>query len=322
MGFLALVVWSVTAAMVAGSASAMVATAGSGGATPAGPAAHPAAPTVATSAEPVAESDAGSRAESDAGTSAAPIQGVDSMWVWSARPADELASTVKSLGVQRVFLFVGTSSPEGDSNLRRSVRLLHQKDVAVYALSGEPQWTFQHGAALRWARHALKLAPFDGLHLDVEPHALKNWKRDQQQLIADYLQLLDQVTALPGPLEVDVQFAYGKIATPGGSTFADDILARVDGVTAMTYRDTADGGNGMLAISQDWLQRAQQAGKPVWLGAETNPEPDCPYCTFYEEGQAQMASVLTDVDTTERAAFSTYRGIAIEDLDGWLALGP
>ena len=78
----------------------------------------------------------------------------------------------------------------------------------------------------------------------------------------------------------------------------------------------------MLAIAEVWLQRATDAAKPVWLAAETNPTPDCVYCTFYEEGQAQMASVLSSVDDTERASFPTYQGISIEDLDGWLALGP
>ncbi len=253
---------------------------------------------------------------------AAPIQGVDSMWVWQQRPAADLAATAQSLGIDRVFLFVGNASPSGDANLRKSVRLLHRDGIAVYALSGEPQWTFRHRAALAWAHRALRLAPFDGLHLDVEPHALPHWRRDQQALIADYLGLLDRVGRLRGPLEVDVQFAYGSIATPGGSTFADDILSRVDGVTVMSYRDTAFGNNSMTAIAADWLQRAANADKPVWLAAETNPEPDCVYCTFYEEGQAQMATVLGQVDAWARPLYPTYQGIAIEDLDGWLALKP
>ncbi len=246
------------------------------------------------------------------------------MWVWHSRPAADLAATTEALGVTRVFLFVGNSSPQSNKNIRQSVRLLHAQDVDVFALSGEPQWTFRHHPALAWAHRALRLAPFDGLHLDVEPHALKRWKRDQQELVADYLVLMDELAPLRGPLEVDAQFAYGRIATPGGSTFADDILSRVDGVTVMSYRDTAQGANGMVAIAQDWLERATNADKPVWLAAETNPYPDCVYCTFYEEGQAQMADVLTEVDTTERdsGSYPTYQGISIEDLDGWLALGP
>ncbi len=252
---------------------------------------------------------------------AAPIQGVDSMWVWQSHPAADLAATAQALGVRRVFLFVGRSTPPGDANLKKSVRLLHQEHIAVFALSGEPAWTFRHRPALAWAHRALALARFDGLHLDVEPHALPHWRHNQQALVADYLALLDKMAPLRGQLEVDAQFAYGRITTPDG-TFADDILARVDGVTVMSYRDTAFGNNSMSEIATDWLQRATTADKPVWLGAETNPESDCPYCTFYEEGQARMAEMLSQVDAWAEPRYPTYQGIAVEDLDGWLALKP
>lgn len=257
-----------------------------------------------------------------ASTQAAPIAVVDSVWVWQSVPAAVLAAHVSELSLSRVFLFVGNADREADQNIRRSVQLLHADGVQVYALSGEPAWTFRHAAAVAWAHRALRLAPFDGLHLDVEPHALRNWKREQQRLVADYLALLDRLSPMTGPLGVDVQFAYGKIATPGGSTFADDILAKVDEVTVMSYRDTAFGNNSFTEIATDWLERATAAEKDVWLAAETNELADCPYCTFYEEGQARMADVLEAVDGWARPQFPTYRGVAIEDLDGWLALGP
>lgn len=253
---------------------------------------------------------------------ATPIAGVDSVWVWHSRLAADLAARVAELDVGRVFLYVGDADEAGDRNLQQSVRLLHGEGVRVYALGGAPSWTFRHHVALAWAHRALRLAPFDGVHLDVEPHALHDWRRDQQRLVADYLDLLDRVTALQQPVGVDAQFAYGQIETPGGSTFADDILARADDVTVMSYRDTAFGNNSLTEIATDWLQRANNAGKPVWLAAETNAVPDCPYCTFYDEGQAQLADVLEPVDTWARPRFPTYQGFAVEDLDGWLALGP
>jgi hypothetical protein len=252
---------------------------------------------------------------------AAPIRGVDSMWVWRDRPAGNLATAAQDLGIDRVFLFVGKSSASGDANIARSVRLLQVRGISVFALSGEPAWTFQHKAALAWAHRALALAPFDGLHLDVEPAALPHWRKHQQVLVADYLRLLDRLAPLGGPLEVDAQFAYGSITTPDG-TFADDILSRVDAVTVMSYRDSAFGNNSTTAVAADWLQRAASAGKPVWLAAETNREPDCPSCTFYQEGQTRMAKVLGQVDTWAGARYPTYQGISIEDLDGWLALKP
>lgn len=254
-------------------------------------------------------------------TAAAPIAAVNSIWAWQARPAADLADVAADLQVSRVYLFVGARSHDDDRRIKQSVRLLHAEGVSVFALSGEPRWAIHHGPALRWANRVQRLAPFDGIHLDVEPYALKQWKSDQQAVIADYLGLLDEVTALPGPLDVDVQFAMGRIATPTGF-FGDDILSRVDGVTVMSYRNVAFGGNSMWEIAQDWLSRATAAGRPIWLAAETNEVPGCPHCTFHDLGQAAMADVLGQVDAAAKEQFPTYQGFAVEDLDGWLALGP
>lgn len=38
--------------------------------------------------------------------------------------------------------------------------------------------------------------------------------------------------------------------------------------------------------------------------------------------QAGMAAALDEVDAMARRLCPTYRGISVEDLDGWLALGP
>lgn len=243
------------------------------------------------------------------------------MWVWQAHDPQGLATSAAALDVTRVYLFVGSASHATNTRIKQSVSLLHDEGVSVFALSGQPGWALHHKPALDWANRVLRLAPFDGLHLDVEPYALKNWKTDQQADIAAYLGLLDAVAPLPGALDVDVQFAMGTIATPDG-TFGDDILARVDGVTVMSYRDTAFGNNSMWEIAQDWLTRADRAGKPVWLAAETNAVHGCPSCTFYEDGQTDMAAVLGQVDEAASAGFPTYQGFAIEDLDGWQALGP
>src|SRR5262249_22202476 len=88
---------------------------------------------------------------------AGPIAAVDSVWVWRARPAADLADRAAELDLKRVFLFVGNRDRAADRNIVQSVRLLHAEGVAVYALSGEPGWTRHHAPALRWANRALAL---------------------------------------------------------------------------------------------------------------------------------------------------------------------
>ena len=89
----------------------------------------------------------------------------------------------------------------------------------------------------------------------------------------------------------------------------------------MSYRDTGTGPNSMLAVSQDWLRRGAAAGKRVRLGAETDPLPDCVYCTFAEEGAARMSQELAKVDAATRQT-PAFGGIAIHRYAAWRAMRP
>jgi hypothetical protein len=130
------------------------------------------------------------------------------------------------------------------------------------------------------------------------------------------------------PLEVDVPFWYGTIAAPSsapgttaGGTFADAVMAVADAVTVMSYRNTATGPNSIVDVGTDMLTRAQTAGKPVRLGAETNATPGCAYRSFVGLTDFQLE---TAVDQVEAAVdgYQTFRGMAIEDYNGWSVLAP
>ncbi len=256
---------------------------------------------------------------------AAPLRTPESLgvWVWSLQPPIPLRDFVRAAGVTEVFLATPTS-PTGDEarQVRRTVRLLHDDGVRVSALGGDPAWVRHHDWALDWAQSALATADFDGLHLDVEPHALPGWQDPptRRDLVRRYLALLDEVRPLHDRLVVDVQFAYGSVDAPSG-TFADAILRRVDEVTVMSYRDTARGSNSLLAVSRDWRVRGERAGVPVRLAVETNPSTEGEHVTFAEEGERAMLRVLRAVDDRLRGT-ATYAGFAVHDLDGWQALAP
>ena len=133
-----------------------------------------------------------------------------------------------------------------------------------------------------------------------------------------YLELLDRLRALPVRLEVDVPFWYGSIPAPGGN-LADAVLARVDAVTVMAYRDHALGENGILDISRDWMRRTTQAHVALTLGAETHPLPDCAHCTFAEEGAAVLDREQAVIARQLRNRPS-FAGVAVHDWAGWRAL--
>jgi hypothetical protein len=105
----------------------------------------------------------------------------------------------------------------------------------------------------------------------------------------------------------------------GRKNLAYEVLRRVNGVTVMSYRDTATGPNSLLAVSQDWLDRGRAAGKRVRLGAETGPLADCLHCTFHEEGEAAMQLELAEIDAATRQT-AAFGGIAVHHFSSWRTL--
>nr|BFE89345.1 hypothetical protein GCM10020093_119470 [Planobispora longispora] len=180
--------------------------------------------------------------------------------------------------------------------------------IELAALGGEPEWALDHAAALSWLRTAMGTGLFTTAHVDVEPYHLPAWRTDRAGTVASFTALLAKLRdADPRPLEADVPFWYHTIpAGPSGSassassadsaTLADEVLARTDAVTVMSYRDTATGPGSIMEISADMLRRGQRAGRPVRLGAETLRLPDCPHCTFHDRGREAMDAALAEVD--------------------------
>ncbi|WP_449066550.1 hypothetical protein [Planomonospora algeriensis] len=224
------------------------------------------------------------------GTRTAPAPaGTRAMWLWNsatAVPADVLA-WARDQDVKEIFAYAPATLPADSARLNRMRELKRGADAAgirLTALGGEPEWATDHAAARAWQRAVLGTGLFAGSHVDVEPYALPAWQSGQASLAQSFVRMLQVLQADSTlPLEADVPFWYGEIPLGTGTTLADRVLAQVDAVTVMSYRDTATGPNSMTDIAADMLTRGAAAGRPVRLGAETAPLDDCPHCTFAGE---------------------------------------
>jgi hypothetical protein len=241
------------------------------------------------------------------------------LWVWQdVKPAPVLTFAGEHR-VTRLWLATPAEPTRADSaRLTRTIRMGARQHVRISALGGSPRWATHPRWAVEWAKRSLAAAPFDGLHVDVEPYSLGRWDTDRRRVVTGYLRMLDLLDGLPGRLEVDVPFWYGTVRARG-HTLADEVLTRVDAITVMSYRDEAMGTNGILAVSRDWLARGARADIPIRLGAETNELTDCTYCTFYEEGATALDREQRQV-TRRLADRSAFAGVAVHDLMGWRAL--
>lgn len=261
-----------------------------------------------------------------AGSASAATAPSRAMWVWSKANPTDVITFAQSYGVSRLFVAVPWNVA-GSSDLPRLKQLSAAAGAAgirVDALGGDPTWTTNPSAAVTWERGAIATHLFAGVHVDIEPYALSGWNdpSTQASLVTSYLSTLSSMrktaAAAGMPLEADVPFWYNTIAT-GATTMADGVLARVDAVTVMSYRNVATGPNSITDIGSDMLARGAAAGVPVRLAAETNPLSDCPTCTFAGTSAATLDTALAAVDSTE-AGSSSYAGMAVEDYDGWRAL--
>ncbi|WP_412735026.1 hypothetical protein [Krasilnikovia sp. MM14-A1259] len=243
------------------------------------------------------------------------------MWLWNRADPAAVITWAKANDVREIFAFVEPNvASSGDlPRLKDLKKRADRAGIALSALGGEPGWVFDVAAARAWQKSALGTKLFARSHVDVEPYVLNAWSADQAGTVAALLRLFDDLQADDArPLEVDVPFWYDTIAAEGG-TLADAVLARVDAVTVMSYRDTATGPNSMMDVGSDMLLRGGAAGIPVRLGAETAALPDCPYCTFAEEGRQQLDATLDDVDQAA-AGYPAFAGIAVHHYGSWSTL--
>jgi hypothetical protein len=262
----------------------------------------------------------GASSAGSAGLTAAPVNS-RAMWLWGADPAAEVISWATRQNISEIFVYVSPTvlTDGGLGRLQELKERAVAQRIKLRALGGETEWVTDHAAALAWQRTVVRTGLFDGIHLDVEPYLTDGWTTDLQATETAYLKLLDRMrSASTLQLEVDVPFWFGQY-TVGRRNLADEVLRRVNGVTVMSYRDTATGPNSMLAISQDWLTRGRAAGKRVRLAAETGELADCLHCTFHEEGAAALRLELAKVDSATRQT-AAFGGIAVHHYGAWRAL--
>ncbi|WP_067473390.1 hypothetical protein [Actinomadura hibisca] len=245
------------------------------------------------------------------------------MWLWqrTAAPA-KVVTWATDQNVNEIYAHISTTpAPTELARLRELKQRCDNAGIRLSALGGEPDWAFDHTTALHWQRTALSTGLFAATHIDVEPYALPAWNTDRPRTVAAFTSLLAAMAnADQRPLQVDVPFWYGTIPA-NNTTLADAVLTHADAVTVMSYRDTATGPDSLLAVGTDMLTRADRAGRPVHLGAETTPLPTCSACTFHEQGAHTMATTLSEVDAAA-ADHPSYAGIAVHDYNSWTTLHP
>jgi hypothetical protein len=259
------------------------------------------------------------------GTASAQPAGGRGLWVWNQPTAKNLVSFAQSRGITDLFVSVPANLPASPrlTWVKAVGKLAVPAGIRLQALGGDPGWVDDPAAAVAWQDAALSTGLFAGVHVDVEPWQRADCSTDQARVLAGYLDTYDRLQAATTlPLEADVPFWLWTLATADGTPVDAAVLARVDQVTVMSYRDTVTGPDSITDVAARTLAAGVTAGRPVRLAVETNDlgsDPVAAKQTFYGATEAAVNTALDQVDAAE-AGVSSYAGMAVHDYAGYAAL--
>lgn len=224
---------------------------------------------------------------------------------------------------EREALLGGASSA-----LRDGVQALRSRGIAVVALTGDPEWPRRPRLMPRSLATLIEIQRrhrvFDGLHLDVEPHSLADWRAGgaaRTALMVGMIGFVETVRrAAPGwPLEAAVHPQYARLTLPSAAGFMQELIARTDAVALMAYRDDPARQLRFAGPSIDIFERAR---KPWRLGVLVHADKE-KGVSYWGRGRGAVLAAAADLDRlirTRSGGAPAYRGLMFEHAAGLAAM--
>lgn len=212
------------------------------------------------------------------------------------------------------------------------IRKAGEQGVVVDIMDGRPAWGLsenvnQIAAFLDWIEAYQSQAEADerfaGIHLDIEPHVLPEWKTDQERVISEWQgnvrYIMNRAAKMNLPVAADLPFWLDNYKIPGSDMAVSSWMIRqYDAVTIMAYRDTA---KAIFDVAKTELAESAALGKKLSIAVETKQSKEGQFITFYEEGKAYMESQLKLVESMAKG-YDSYSGISVHEYSAWKSLIP
>jgi hypothetical protein len=169
----------------------------------------------------------------------------------------------------------------------------------VHALLGEKEYALPERSSfvlssvqniLDYTLRADSLSRFDGIHFDIEPHLLPDFKtRRRDSVLQNYLSIIsrsaDLIHASGLIAGADMPFWFDALTDSSNRPLLipfngaskpvyQHVIDIVDQTVLMDYRTTSVGANGAVALAADEVLYAAQANKKISIGLETGLLPD------------------------------------------------
>lgn len=242
----------------------------------------------------------------------------------------------------------GSASLDNEEMLRSFLGEAHRSGLRIHALTGDPshvrpekhERVLSSAAALvRFNRGSTEDSRFDGLHLDVEPHGLPDWKTAETgkkiEFLTSFVELHYEVSdylrsADPSLIfGTDVVFWLNKLKDDGSLLYpvkvrdletdpAAHLLGIVDHLAIMSYRNTATGNNGIISLVDQTIHQADTTEAKVFVGVKM-ADIGLDLETFFGRSEEEMMRTLAPVEETFRSHRS-YAGFSFFHYEAFKAM--
>jgi len=256
-------------------------------------------------------------------------------WIWDAAliqtEPEKVVTFASDHQLTAIYLQIDKHLPV--SAYQSFVRRAKEKQIKVEALAGRPEWAHssqqqQIRDFLSWVKayHAAAKPEerFEGLHFDIEPYLLAEWKTNQRRVIEnwmDSIRLIERETTGSGlSLTLDVPFWLHLVKVPDTDySLSAWLLEKADSIVIMDYRNTALGNDGIVANARAILREAATLKKQVAVAVETYPSSEGPLTSFHSLGIEAMQREL-QIAREQLSHYSSYAGFAVHDYQRWSEL--
>lgn len=259
-------------------------------------------------------------------------------WYWESK---ELSDTVrvnevlKFLKGQEVdVIYIQYSSNTTATDYRNFIKKASSLGIEVHALLGSPSWYYEIAEVMtrleRIKNYNAGSNPeemFVGIHFDIEPHTLPEWKDPETQptVIATWLDTMKQYHSYI-KLNLNLQISVSVPLASKSIVFEDKplyehFLKYHDKIVVMSYRDFAEGSDSITYHAEKLFEVAtscKRAGSAIY-GVEIGPNVEANKVTFGEEGKLVMEEEIRKADFYFKSNYNlAFGGHAIHSVKHWM----
>ncbi|WP_454190496.1 hypothetical protein [Paenibacillus sp. Marseille-Q7038] len=253
-------------------------------------------------------------------------------WLWDTTQIktapDSVLSFAKENNLNVIYLQINRDVPIPDYH--SFIHNASLEGIRVEILDGRPSWGLTKSRQglvdfIDWIENyqneASETEKFSGIHVDIEPHVLPEWKENRDEVVKQWQSNVNYLTSeaerLNMEIGADIPFWLDNYTVPDKDMkISSWMIRQYDSVSIMAYRDKA---SAIYDAASSELAEASALGKKVSIAVETNKSNEGDFITFYEEGPEYMAEQLELLEQKANI-HNSYTGISIHEYGSWLKL--